>query len=54
MSRKTILLIVKTILRIVVFGTGFLARAQIKMFVGRSVNLAGKWSTYFRTRQTLH
>ena len=41
---KIILLIVKTILRIVVLGTGFPARAQEKMFVGRAVNLAGKWS----------
>ena len=48
---KTILRIVKTILRIVGLGTGFPARAQEKMFVGRAVNLAGKWPTKFRTRQ---
>ena len=51
---KIILLIMKTILLIVMLGTGFPARAQEKMFVGRAVNLVGKWSTYFRTRQTLH
>ena len=47
---KTILLIVKTILRIVMHETGFPARVQEKMFVGKSVNSAGKWPTYFRTR----
>ena len=51
MSGKIILRIMKTILRIVGLGTGFPARAQEKMFVGRAVNLAGKWPTNFRTRQ---
>ena len=41
---KIILLKMKTILRIVVLEKGFPARAQEKMFVGRAVNLAGKWS----------
>ena len=41
---KIILLIMKTILRIVVLEKGFPARAQEKMFVGRAVNLASKWS----------
>ena len=41
---KSILLIMKIILRIVGLGTGFPARAQEKMFVGRAVNLVGKWS----------
>ena len=44
MSGKIILRIVKTILRIVMLKTGFPARAQKKMFVGKSVNSAGKWS----------
>ena len=47
---KIILLIVKIILRIVGLKTGFPARVQEKMFVGKSVNSAGKWPTYFRTR----
>ena len=41
---KIILLIVKIILRIVGLKTGFPARVQEKMFVGKSVNSAGKWS----------
>ena len=41
---KIILLKMKTILRIVVLEKGFPARAQEKMFVGRAVNLASKWS----------
>ena len=40
---KIILLIVKIILRIVGLKTGFPARVQEKMFVGKSVNLASKW-----------
>ena len=40
---KSILLIMKIILRIVGLETGFPARVYEKMFVGRSVNLAGKW-----------
>ena len=43
MSGKIILRRVKTILRIVMLKTGFPARAQKKMFVGKSDNLAGKW-----------
>ena len=39
MSGKIIFLIVKTILRIVGLETGFPARAQKKMFVGKSDNL---------------
>ena len=42
MSGKIILRIVKTILRIVMLKTGFPARAQKKMFVGKSDSLAGK------------
>ena len=41
---KIILLKMKTILRIVVLEKGFPARAQEKMFVGRAVNFASKWS----------
>ena len=47
---KIILRIKKIILRIVGLKTGFPARVQEKMFVGKSVNSAGKWPTYFRTR----
>ena len=39
---KIILRIMKTILRIVGLETGFPARAQKKMFVGKSDSLAGK------------
>ena len=54
MSGKIILRIMKTILRIVMLEMGFSGRVYEKMFVGKSFNLAGKWTTNFWTRQTLH
>ena len=50
MSGKIILRIMKTILRIVMLETGFSERVYEKIIVGKSFNLAGKWTTNFRTR----